>query len=165
MTLTIPYILLESSSITPHPISSPKPHSLPCLSHPPSNPIDSCFHQSLCHSSCPSGSPLTQTSTANSYTSSSTHSAVTGSIFASHTWQDQFSSTQTYEEREWDQPNADTEIRGDLGESWYIGVWIISRAPRRTRRRSREVAEPEEVVDENKDCIGRASADSRRASS
>lgn len=46
-------------------------------------------------------------------------------FFASHGWQHVVAGGQAHEESEWDEPDADAEVGGNLGEGWDVGWGIV----------------------------------------
>ena len=59
---------------------------------------------------------------------------------------------EAHKQREWDQPDAEAKIGGDLGKGGHVGRVVVGRAGDGGLLGALEVAEPEVVVDEDEDC-------------
>lgn len=130
---------LESSSS----VIRPDSESLGRLFGPIDDPVDARLHQPL-RSSLPSS--INRAQMAMSIRGVDTASC---GVFTSHTRQDILAGTQRDEEREGHEPDANAEIRRNLGEGGYIRGRVAIVARRGRGWRVRKMAEPQDMVGED----------------
>lgn len=68
-----------------------------------------------------------------------------------HGGQDIVSGRQTDEQGEWDEPDAQAEVRGNHREARHVGGVVVGGALVRSCLGTREVPEPDVVVDQDED--------------